>query len=66
MSFETVCGILLIFFFLIFFLIFREISALVFLTSHLNLGLKVRGMWAERWDVCVRQLDPAFVCIIMY
>ena len=64
MSFEIVCGILLIFFILIFFLIFREISALVFLTSHLT--MKVRGMWAESWGVCARQLDPAFVCIIMY
>ena len=54
MSFEIVGGILLIFFFLIFFLIFREISALVFLTSYLNLGLKVRGMWAESWGVCAR------------
>ena len=51
---------------LIFFLIFLEISAVVFLTSLLNLELKVRGMWAESWGVCVRQLDPAFVCIIMY
>ena len=50
---------------LIFLLIFLEISAVVFLTSHLNLELKVRGMWAESWGVCARQLDPAFVCIIM-
>ena len=50
--------------FLIFLLIFLEISAVVFLTSHLNLELKVRGMWTESWGVCVRQLDPAFVCIM--
>ena len=56
----------ILFFFLFFFLISLEISGVVFLTSHLNLGLKVRGMWAESWGVCARQLDPAFVCIIMY
>ena len=55
------------FLFLIFnFFFFLEISAVVFLTSHLNSGQKVRGMWAESWGVCARQFDPAFFCIIMY
>ena len=51
---------------LIFNFFFLEMNAVFFLTLQLNLGLKVRVMWAESWDVCVRQLDPAFVCIIMY
>ena len=45
---------------------FLEINVFFFLTSHLDLGLKMRGMWAESWNVCARQLDPAIVCIIMY
>ena len=28
--------------------------------------MQSEGMWAESWGVCARQLDPAFVCIIMY
>ena len=48
------------FFIFNFYFIFLEISTVVFLTSHLNSGQKVRGMWAESWGVCARQFDPAF------
>ena len=53
------------FFFLIFFLIFSRNKC--FCLSHFTpeFGTESEGLLAESWGFCARQLDPAFVCIIM-